>query len=74
MRLKFEMYRSHCREICSGSCSLHFSDSQNRVAIATGNVQGIGEFPNGRFVHMASHMHCSQSLHTWSKKRPIHVR
>ena len=28
---------------------LHFSDSQNRVAIAAGNVQGIGEFPNERF-------------------------
>ena len=49
MRLKFEMYGSHCREICSGSCFLHFSDSQNRVAIAAGNVQGIGEFPNERF-------------------------
>ena len=49
MRLKFEMYGSHCREICSGSCFLHFSDSQNRVAIAAGNVQGIGDFPNERF-------------------------
>ena len=27
----------------------YFSDSKNRVAIAAGNVQGIGDFPNERF-------------------------